>query len=132
MSTDQILHVDHKYEADIQEDLEELGDDLAECLAEHVCGDWADNGIGPYEYWGARGVHVDWCYEVEHTRVVVDVTDCAVIPKTGKAKTTIGGCDGEHRGPCKLCCQEVEVTYKITLHRVLWQDGKLLAEYGIN
>jgi len=27
--------------------------------------EWVDNGIGGYEYWGARGVHHDWCYELE-------------------------------------------------------------------
>lgn len=26
---------------------------------------WVDNGIGPYEYWGARGVHHAWDWEVE-------------------------------------------------------------------
>ena len=28
-------------------------------------GGWVDNGIGGYEYWGAKGTHHDWCYEVE-------------------------------------------------------------------
>ena len=33
---------------------------------------WTDEGIGVYEYWGARGVHVDWqasssCCEAEVT-----------------------------------------------------------------
>ena len=28
-------------------------------------GGWVDNGIGGYEYWGARGTHHDWCYEIE-------------------------------------------------------------------
>lgn len=27
---------------------------------------WVDNGIGGYEFWGARGVHHDWCWEVDN------------------------------------------------------------------
>lgn len=25
-------------------------------------GVWVDEGIGSYEYWGARGVHIDWVF----------------------------------------------------------------------
>ena len=27
---------------------------------EPCVGVWIDEGIGPYEYWGTRGVHHDW------------------------------------------------------------------------
>ena len=28
-----------------------------------VSGEYADHGIGPYEYWGARGVHHEWGWD---------------------------------------------------------------------
>ena len=27
-------------------------------------GEWVDEGIGGYEYWGCRGVDHNWCFEV--------------------------------------------------------------------
>jgi len=35
-------------------------------------GRWVDEGIGSYEYWGFKGVDVDWQYEVEELDDVVD------------------------------------------------------------
>jgi len=31
-----------------------------------VSGEYADHGIGPYEYWGARGVHHEWGWDDIH------------------------------------------------------------------
>jgi hypothetical protein len=28
--------------------------------------DWVDNGIGGYEYWGARGTHHQWEWELQN------------------------------------------------------------------
>ena len=28
-----------------------------------VSGEYADHGVGPYEYWGARGVHHEWGWD---------------------------------------------------------------------
>lgn len=35
---------------------------------------YIDHGIGPYEYWGAFGIHEDWCWELES----VEITDVFV------------------------------------------------------
>lgn len=31
-----------------------------DCCGEFCTPEWEDFGIGSYEYWGARGTHVDW------------------------------------------------------------------------
>jgi hypothetical protein len=35
-------------------------------------GEWRDEGIGEYEYWGIRGRDVCWCYEVDELDSVMD------------------------------------------------------------
>lgn len=35
-------------------------------------GEWVDEGIGGYEYWGMRGNDVRWCYEVEDIENAMD------------------------------------------------------------
>lgn len=35
---------------------------------------YVDHGIGPYEYWGAFGIHEDWKWELES----IDITDIFV------------------------------------------------------
>ena len=35
-------------------------------------GQWCDEGIGSYEYWGCRGVDHDWRYEVDDIESAVD------------------------------------------------------------
>lgn len=35
-------------------------------------GEWVDEGIGGYEYWGIRGNDVQWCYEVEDIESAID------------------------------------------------------------
>lgn len=124
------LRIDHTYcNDDVDDGQDAFGIDLAAELSSHVVANWADNGIGSYEFWGAHGVHEDWRLETEPTQVVVDVTGCEVVPVGGKFSTTIGGCDGEHRGRCRRECHECEVEYSIELQSVVRQDGKLLAVY---
>lgn len=44
-----------------------------------VEGDYADHGIGAYEYWGARGVHHDWGWDdIELEYVSYDPGDIAL------------------------------------------------------
>ena len=33
---------------------------ICTCCGEKVTGEWMDQGIGSYEYWGARGTDHDW------------------------------------------------------------------------
>lgn len=46
--------------------------------------DWVDNGIGGYEYWGARGTHHQWEWELQNIAFTAydehgaEVTDDAI------------------------------------------------------
>ena len=42
----------------------ELAGVYIEVQGDYDC-DYVDNGIGPYEYWGAKGVHHDYGWEVQ-------------------------------------------------------------------
>jgi hypothetical protein len=94
-------------------DEDELHDRLSELLADvDVDGGWVDNGIGPYEYWGDRGVHHDWGVELDIESIDVRILEApsdAVMPEELRLSYSGGGCDGEHRGRCKPCCREWEV-----------------------
>ena len=60
--------------ATIETTLEVAGIELDVELA--IEGDYADQGIGAYEYWGARGTHHDWGWtDVELERVSYEPGD---------------------------------------------------------
>lgn len=44
--------------------LDQPGPWCSSCGAPCIC-EWADHGIGPHEYWGSGGCHVEWHYESE-------------------------------------------------------------------
>lgn len=35
---------------------------ICDCCGKYTRAAWRDMGYGAYEYWGARGVHHDWCW----------------------------------------------------------------------
>jgi hypothetical protein len=117
---------------DYEDVAHDLGYDMAGLVGDQLRVRWVDNGIGPYEFWGAKGVDVRWCAEVDEGAILVDVTDLGVIPVTGRGSCTAGGCDGEHRGPCNQHCWEAEVEFTITLTQVKWVEKRLIAWYEIN
>lgn len=106
-------------------------DDLERMLRRFVHAQWTDNGIGPYEYWGARGVHHDWCVELEEARVQVQyTTDNEEIPVQCNGVYE-NGCDGEHKGPCRPCCREITAAWRARLVGVEWNEKGVLATYDI-
>lgn len=86
-----------------------------------------DNGIGPYEFWGHKGTHVQ--LEVELDEVFkLDVTDEAEVERTIHGSVS-GGCDGEHRGRCNRSCIPFEVDYIGKLDRVAVENDRKIAYY---
>jgi len=83
-----------------------------------------DQGVGAYEFWGARGTDVQWVAFLEGDREVsFDVTELGMgedsfIQVQGKRSLTFGGCDGEHSGRCKRHCVEWEAEYVYRLVKV--------------
>lgn len=78
---------------------------------ETICNDcgepcsliWEDQGIGPYEYFGALGTHVDWC----------EVTDCC-------------GCEEHHEFDLEEDCPELCELSEIDSSVV----GSVIQKYG--
>lgn len=116
---------------DYEDVAHDLGCDIAGLIGDQIRVRWVDNGIGSYEFWGAKGVDVQWCAEVDEGEFLVDVTNLGVIPTTGHGSCRAGGCDGEHRGSCNQHCWEASVEFTITLTQVKWVEKRLIAFYDV-
>lgn len=101
-----------------------------------------DAGVGPYEYWGARGVDSHPYVEIEPQIIPVDVTrlytegeqggDCDLpLIVLGDASYGCGGdCDEcHHRGPCP---PEGEIPFVAVLREVAHTTrGRWIARYHV-
>jgi hypothetical protein len=125
-----------KVEVDWDEEL--LEEDLVELIADVISETaqldvrWVDEGIGGYEYWGARGVDVNWCTEVdEDSHAIIAIPGAPAnlpLPEVQTVESG-GGCDGDHNGRCRACCQpwHVDITWKPDHHER--HDGTLFVLY---
>lgn len=116
---------------DYEDVASDLQNDLGGLLADVLEGGWVDNGIGAYEYWGAKGVDVRWEFEISDQEYCVDLTSLGLVPATARGTFKSGGCDGEHRGRCTRACWEIEVGFTATLSRIKWVNHRLLAWYTV-
>ena len=53
---------------------------IADRLSEEVEGGMVDNGIGDYEYWGARGVDHNWQFELREEEIEIEVRKDEALP----------------------------------------------------
>jgi len=117
------------------EEMPEDGNEMAANIAKALSHQIVDNGIGSYEFWGARGFDSRKEPELQECHVWVQVTghdDYDMIPARGRSSYEGGGCDGEHKGPCKDACTEVEVEFSIDLCDVAWtKECDLLLCYNV-
>lgn len=113
----------------------EDGNELACLIGDELDFHWEDSGIGSYEYWGSKGTDVQWGLTCEQDSIVVEFPSSAeVIPISGKATHTHGGCDGEHSGRCGRDCNEASVEVKISLISVTYsiKEDKYEATYSVS
>lgn len=91
-------------------DFDELQDRVREAVREggfSIVDQGFNHAFGTHHQWGAEWQGSDLEFVV-------------LVPEKGDdepftIKRTVGGCDGEHRGRCKPCCEEYEVELKATI-----------------
>lgn len=135
---DQAVRIKNVAEVEIDWDDELLEDDLADLIADaiqdvaEITGRWVDEGIGPYEYGSISSVHHDWCIEIdEESHAVVAIPGAPADLALPELQTTEsgGGCDGEHYGRCRRCCESWSIEVKWTPGHHEVRDGTLFAVY---
>ena len=83
-----------------------------------------DQGIGRYEFWGAKGVHKDMQWEVKAGEIEIDVSDCSyedadsAIPVALKFVGNISHEDGD-----------ADVDIEAHLDSVRWERHRCIAKY---
>ena len=88
-------------------------DDLSDAIHDFVNDNsgWEDQGIGSYEFWGARGNDTRWVYCLQNDSMKVCINDYSddTLPYNITVKASGGGCSGEHEGHCNKSCIEWEM-----------------------
>lgn len=109
-----------------------------------------DEGIGAYEYWGAKGVDTQIGLTADGADIVVDITDCFEEEDTPESVMAEGlsmdltvtksnggdpdACAEGGRTRCGSCrgCDEHEASFTVKLTKVEKKDDKLLAHFDVD
>jgi hypothetical protein len=89
------------------------GENLAEYVASEVdrrlsvSDESFDHAFGTERRYGLA-------YEVP-SKLLFVVLHPEDLPESFHRAFTVGGCDGEHRGPCRIACREVEAEFFFTV-----------------
>ena len=103
-------------------------DDLAAAveakLTHTICDDSFSHAFGTHHQ-----------YHAELDQEVIDVAyppDTEVIPVVARGCYEGGGCDGEHRGPCRKRCVAVSIRFAMKLDSITRDKaGQLVATYDV-
>lgn len=109
----------------------EEGDELACKIIEKLDFRIGNDGIGSYEYWGNKETDNSYSAELQESEITVALEDSLILPISGTASKTVGGCDGEHPGRCKPSCTEYEVTIELSLKSAKKEKNQILATYDV-
>jgi hypothetical protein len=99
------------------------GGDVSEILSAIVERDarLEDCGNGAYEFWGAKGNHVDYQWiDYAPEYLIIDIQSVDMIPVKESCTVTVGKCECDCPGYCR--CREAEFSYQIMLDHII--EGK--------
>lgn len=109
----------------------EDGAELAHQVFDHLEFSVENEGIGSYEVWGHNGNQVQFAAVLKTHEIQVEIPSIAeLIPITGIAFGTIGGCRGDHN-KCNKECEEFGVAISLKLISAKTENDLMIATYAV-
>lgn len=97
-------------------------DDIASAAQSEIRTSVQDEGIGGYEFWGARGNDVNWCLVLEDDELLVAADGLTEDDVPEDVRTTLYSNDEDG---------EFSLPVKLTFTGFVEKDGERLAVYSV-